>query len=460
MCHRHSCLWFVVALLLATPLAAHVGDVNTFFEGNAGPYPIRVVVRPPGVVPGRAEITIRTNAPDVTRVTVKPMKWDDVAAPPPDVAEPVRGQRGLYTAQLWLMSSGSYSIDVNIDGARGSGRAVVPVTNIAVKRLPMPRALGIVLFLCGLILVAGAVSIVGAGVREAIGTNASSQRRARLSMLIAAVLFIVLVARGNAWWNSVDTAYRQRLFRPFAVKTSVANGVLTLDITDERWRNQREVRWSELMPDHGKLMHLFLIAENQGALAHLHPVSVSRERFRVNVPQLAPGRYRLFADITHESGFTQTLVDTITIGPQPAMPPTDPDDSSFSPSHPSAATITFRETPLVAGRDVDLRFDVRDANGQPITPEPYMGMAGHAAIAAADFSVFVHVHPNGTISMASQQKFLARDGKVDHSAHAMHAQGSEVAFPYAFPKPGQYHIWVQTKVGGEVITRKFDVRVS
>jgi hypothetical protein len=29
-------------------LAAHVGSPNVFYEGNAGPYPVRVVVRPPG----------------------------------------------------------------------------------------------------------------------------------------------------------------------------------------------------------------------------------------------------------------------------------------------------------------------------------------------------------------------------------------------------------------------------
>ena len=30
---------------------AHVGSPDTYFEGAAGPYPVRVVVRNPGVVP-------------------------------------------------------------------------------------------------------------------------------------------------------------------------------------------------------------------------------------------------------------------------------------------------------------------------------------------------------------------------------------------------------------------------
>jgi len=112
-----------------------------------------------------------------------------------------------------------------------------------------------------------------------------------------------------------------------------------------------------------------------------------------------------------------------------------------------------------AGRDTDLRFEVRDAAGHPVVPEPYMGMAGHAIIAADDFSVFVHAHPNGTISMASQQKFLEREGVADHSMHGMPA-ATTITFPYAFPKPGRYHLWVQAKVNGEVVTRRFDVTVA
>ena len=41
-------------LLLAAMSRAHVGSPDTFFGGKAGPYDVRISVRLPGVIPGRA----------------------------------------------------------------------------------------------------------------------------------------------------------------------------------------------------------------------------------------------------------------------------------------------------------------------------------------------------------------------------------------------------------------------
>jgi hypothetical protein len=95
-------------------------------------------------------------------------------------------------------------------------------------------------------------------------------------------------------------------------------------------------------------------------------------------------------------------------------------------------------------------------------------MRGHAVVCRDDGQVFVHLHPQGTISMTAQQ-LLARRGQDRPGAappsHDMSAgpeaggQG-EIAFPYEFPEPGRYRIWVQVKSAGQVMTGVFDVEVG
>ncbi len=80
-----------------------------------------------------------------------------------------------------------------------------------------------------------------------------------------------------------------------------------------------------------------------------------------------------------------------------------------------------------------------------------------------DASVFTHIHPLGTVSMAAQQLFVQRDSgsAPTSSADALCGKpSSEVRFPYAFPKSGNYRVWVQAKVAGEIVTARFDFPVS
>ena len=136
---------------------------------------------------------------------------------------------------------------------------------------------------------------------------------------------------------------------------------------------------------------------------------------------------------------------------------------------------------LVVNRDVTLEFDVRNRAGTIQPLQPYMGMLGHAAIRRDDGQVFVHLHPSGSISMASQRGFEMREqGKsvpvdsrksagrrpsldpAEHQTYAGQADATSetVRFPYAFPQAGRYRIWVQVKVAGRVLTGVFDTSVA
>ena len=63
--------------------SAHVGSPDVYYEGNAGPYPVLVIVRLPGVVPGVAEVTVHVTGATPDRVTLFVNRYDATAAAPP-----------------------------------------------------------------------------------------------------------------------------------------------------------------------------------------------------------------------------------------------------------------------------------------------------------------------------------------------------------------------------------------
>lgn len=484
--------------LVALSTMAHVGSPDTFFVGAAGPYPVRVIVRLPGVIPGRAQVSVRVTdeaaARAVRHVTVRAAQWNlgIDGAPPPEAAASVPGDPALYAAELWFMTATSYQLFVNIDGAQGQGTVVVPVLALATEQRPMDGSLGLVLAGLGVFLSVGMLTIVGCAVRESVlkpgvVPDAQRRRRARLAVGATGIFVAVVLWGGSLWWTAEAALYSNFvLYRPFESRAALhdegARRVLTLEIDDRRWTEATTPagRYNALMPDHGKLMHLFLVREpGLDAFAHLHPVprTPSSVAFDVDVPPLPQGRYRVYGDIVHESGYAQTLVARVDLpgGGLSDSPRTDPDDSWFagdaaleapSPSVTLAdgPTLVWQRgpAPIVEKEERTLTFSAQDASGTRLAVEPYMGMLAHVAVAHEDGSVFAHLHPAGSISMAALQKFADQAGKgvtdVSHRAHVTPAPG-DLSIPYAFPKTGRYHIWVQMKHGGRVMTAAFEANV-
>ncbi len=115
------------------------------------------------------------------------------------------------------------------------------------------------------------------------------------------------------------------------------------------------------------------------------------------------------------------------------------------------------DSALVAKRLTLFTFRVDDAKGQPMQDlELYMGMPGHAVFFRRDRRVFAHVHPSGSAPMAAMN--IAMPSATQHAGHET-ASPSTVSFPYGFPEPGAYRIFVQVKRAGRVITGAFDADV-
>jgi len=242
-------------------------------------------------------------------------------------------------------------------------------------------------------------------------------------------------------------------------------------------RSWDETHAGGFLPDHGKLMHLFLVRAEPGgdAFAHLHPVEGASGGFDSALPPLPGGRYRVFADVVRADGLAETLTGEAVLrapadGAVARGLPTDPDDSwhagplAAGPTQALAdgSTMAWEQgaAPLTSGALTELRFVVKDAAGRPAALEPYMGMAGHAVVLRDDASVFVHVHPVGTVSMAAQDAFARRMGEASGMQHGALDASGVVSFPYSFPRPGRYRLWVQVKRAGAVQTGVFDTAVN
>src|SRR5438105_3146189 len=309
------------ALLAAGITAhAHIGSPNVFYEGTAGQYPVRVVVRPPQVVPGLAEITVRVQGEAVQHVTVLPVFWNAgrEGAPPPDEAKPVRGETNLYTGALWLMKPGAYSVDVAVEGNRGKGSLVVPVNSVATNTRPMSRGYRMVLSALGIGLVLGGLIIAGMFFGEgrlepgALPTK-KDVWRARLATTLAAGALALLIYGGKKWWDYEDRQYQNNLlYKALPVRATLRTehdqSILRLAVETSEHRG----KWTPLIADHGKIMHLFLIrALEPQAFAHLHPVHRMGAEYEAPLPPLPAGRYDIYADVTHENGFSETLTASI-----------------------------------------------------------------------------------------------------------------------------------------------------
>ncbi len=112
-----------------------------------------------------------------------------------------------------------------------------------------------------------------------------------------------------------------------------------------------------------------------------------------------------------------------------------------------------------------------EPDGSPSVLEPYMGMLSHAAVLRDDGSLFVHLHPAGSINLTAQRRFTEVEadgtgagagGAAEHQepGHTATPPTNTVTFPFVFPEPGAYRIVVQVKPGAEVETAAFDVDIG
>jgi hypothetical protein len=351
------------------------------------------------------------------------------------------------------------------------------------------------LLLLGLCLVAGLVSIIGAANRDAplAPREAPSQeqkRRGRLGMGIAATLIALALFGADKWWGAEASADVAKSYKIPHLESTLSDGVLKLRLENPnaRVRTERQMRLNDdetielgdLVPDHGHLMHLFLVRmPDMKSFWHLHPDQLTTGEFATNLPPVAPGHYRIFADIVHATGFPETEIGETDL-PASGGKPLGTDDAGVTeltaPEKVSQLSDGYRmvwerqaASPFKTRQAIMFRFRIEDKNGNPANDlENYMGMAGHAVFMRSDGQVFAHVHPAGSVSMAAAQLAQGGNPASQMGMTSMHADlvntkgvaSSEVTFPFGFAQPGEYRIFVQIKRAGRIETGSFVATVE
>ncbi len=479
--------WLILAALLVLPLAAraHIGSKDVFEQLQAGPYKLFVTIRPPVVVPGVATVEIRSSGPEVTALHITPVPMIGEASKHPPTADAMKrsaADPAFFTGSIWLMASGSWKVEIAADGAQGSANGSVPVPAVPLSVLRMNRPLGLILGALGLLLAVGIAGIVAAATRESrlepgIAPTRDRSRRALMDGVITFAIVAILIWAGGKWWNVEAADYSANVYQPLNMTATLQDDTLHLRIGTYTARNIRRSRTNtDLLPDHGHLMHLYAIREpGMDAVYHLHPSQVAPGELKTALPSMPPGRYRLFADIVHRSGFPETLTSTLQIPDGFHGAPLDAEDAAATPASISAGELGAtdmlpdsyrmvwdRPATLIANEPMVFRFHLLNAQGKPASDVvPYLGMAGHAAFVKTDWTTFAHTHPEGSAPMQAMMLAngdAAMNGMTTNAASA--PVSSTVEFPYGFPSPGRYRIFVQMKHGNIVETGTFDAEVK
>jgi hypothetical protein len=263
-------LAFVLCLLLCPAAWSHVGSPDVYYEAMAGPYKLFVTIRTPQMIPGIAQIEVRCMEGVVNDIEIVPLRVigeGSQTAPPPDRMMRSPEDPQFFTGRLWLMESGSWQVRMQISGAQGNAELAVPVPAYAQRTLGMQKTTGMLLAALMVFLTLSLISIFGAAARESQlepGAEIPPVRRsrARIAMVAAGVAIVGILFLGDMWWTSIATANAStEVYKAPPVEVSIVNGnELVLKMGASPWHERRkQMQLDAIIPDHGHLMHLFLI---------------------------------------------------------------------------------------------------------------------------------------------------------------------------------------------------------
>ena len=487
----HWALSFIITLQFAT---AHIGLRYMVYEHRGENISLRVYLKLPESAPGIVDISFKSFTDNIDKISVNSeLKSSSKVGENSshNIAIPVNGEENTFSSKLPLFKYGTYSINVNIQQKGRIEQVIIPVNFFARETfkldsnsLPVLFIIAFFLSILGIFFIKNAYLYNQKKEFDKALKNKNNSRFTQFAEIFIIIFMISYVS--TTWWDERKINYDQNNYFNLKNNVNIANNgkydILKINIVDKKWINEK---MPNLIPDHGKIMHMYMISDDFKHLAHLHPTRAEdRNSFFVRMPPFGEGAYSLYMDITHETGFSHTMTNKINYNKNNISIDTsittsliDPDDSWTQDLDAIKITWVDIQSFYEAEKDIPMRFTIKK-NGKPSPIQNYMGMGAHAALIKNDGSIFAHLHPTGTINMASKhiyERGIKKEQMIDnrsieldlinpqhdHFSNQNYSHNGEVGFPpLRLIEAGDYTVWVQIKTENKIITQKFNFTIS
>ncbi len=421
-------IFFLLFLTLLSPIAyAQFGNTGVQMHGQAGEYKVLVDVQPPKVTPGKGKIYVQVETLGIVRVEARTLNFPIPNSDSTDYKKlrDVKKQAGQFQGEVQFTTSGSTAIQLKLVGSKGVGEITIPV-KVNRGQENSSIILNIGLLLLGILLLTLVTT-----------PNFSFCEKKRYQGIALGVLGLAFMLYGTSFmWKNHKSEDNYPLRGNSSVIIGDSLSVLQIKLDTTHGVSQKKGKSIHmLIPDHGKLMHAFLLrTPTLDAFAHLHPERKDSTTFEANLPQLPPGKYLVYADIVFQNGISETITDTLIIGnlgskreanseyTEDTFVITDPINAPGNASadadiiicgKPGTKTV-FKDgsyavwagrpdQALEAGRAYNLDFEIYNPDGSACLPEPYLGIMGHLVVVKSDGSVYNHLHPSGTFPAVTER---------------------------------------------------------
>src|SRR5579862_727796 len=182
---------------------------------------------------------------------------------------------------------------------------------------------------------------------------------------------------------------------------------------------------------HEKLYHLFVVSQDLGFFAHVHPQIQADSSFVLELKFPHPGLYRVLSDFYPKGATPQLIASSLFVtGTGFKLAPAHAEaDLGPKSSENLGVELVMEPAQPIAGFKTMLFFRLKPNDGI----EPYIGAMGHMLAASEDLIDMMHTHPIYV---------------TDPEGGAY----KQLQFNLIFPRPGVYRVWVQFQRKGVVNT--------